>query len=118
MRSLFSNTWVRIIAVTIVVVFTLDQCFNESTQVVKNDDDEYLRYFNSKRSDFANAVKEKLNDPKSFEFVETKFRDNKDGTISLIMEFRANNEFGGTVTTKATGEFSKSTKKIKNVEIL
>lgn len=118
MKNLFSNTWVRVIAITIVVVFALDQCFNENTQVVKNDNDEYLRYFNSKRSDFADAVKAQLNDPKSFEFVETKFRDNKNGTISLIMEFRAKNELGGTVTTKATGEFSKATKKIKKVEIL
>lgn len=41
-----------------------------------------------------NYVKKKLNDPSSFEHVQTTFRDYGDSTIFIIMDYRAKNGFG------------------------
>lgn len=81
------------------------------------DAEPYMQYFSSSRSDFSRLVKSNLNDPDSFKFVETKYRDNGDGTITLIMEFRAKNALGGVITSKATAEFSKASKEFRNLAI-
>ncbi|HLO37373.1 MAG TPA: hypothetical protein VK173_02675 [Lacibacter sp.] len=44
------------------------------------------------------AVKENMNDPKSFEHVETKFWDFGDSNIVVLMKYRGKNGFGGVVT--------------------
>lgn len=46
--------------------------------------------------DLVKLVKENMNDPKSFEHVETRYIDDGDG-ITVYMKFRGNNAFGGLV---------------------
>jgi hypothetical protein len=54
------------------------------------------------------AVKESMNDPKSYEHVETRFRDDKE-TIFVVMKFRGKNAFGGTVLNIASGTIDGAT---------
>lgn len=48
-------------------------------------------------------VKENMNDPKSFEHVETKFRDDGDG-LTIVMKYRGKNAFGGLILTSVTAK--------------
>lgn len=54
------------------------------------------------------AVKESMNDPDSYDHVETRFRDDKE-TIYVIMKFRGKNAFGGTVQNVASGTIDGNT---------
>ena len=47
-------------------------------------------------------VKRKMNDPKSYEHVETKYREVGKDSIFVIMQFRGKNGFGGVVKNTAT----------------
>lgn len=95
----------------------LNRKTESNTNQIENNE-RYFEYFNSKRSEFARAVKYDLHDPSSFQFIETKFRDNKDGTLTLIMEFRAKNGFGALVKSRAVGTFHKASKEIKDITIV
>jgi hypothetical protein len=56
---------------------------------------------------FVAQVKQRLNDPDSFDYVETvtwPVRD--DGRNSIMMTFRAKNGFGGVITSKAMGSIN------------
>ena len=45
------------------------------------------------------AIKERMNDPDSFEHVETRYgEDESTGTIRIRTKFRGKNAFGGTIT--------------------
>lgn len=48
-------------------------------------------------------VKENMNDPKSFEHVETRYDDNGDG-ITVYMKFRGKNAFGGLVLNEVSAK--------------
>jgi hypothetical protein len=48
-------------------------------------------------------VKEKMNDPSSFDHVETKFSD-RGNHVYIIMTFRGKNAFGGTIINKVTAK--------------
>lgn len=55
---------------------------------------------------FMDAVKQRLNDPDSFEHDETTtWRVREDGQNAILMLFRAKNGFGGVMRGKATGTF-------------
>lgn len=60
-------------------------------------------------------VKENMNDPKSFEHVETKFSDNGSG-LTILMKFRGNNAFGGKVLNTVKGAADYKTNTIKIIE--
>ena len=62
--------------------------------------------------DLVKLVKENMNDPKSFEHVETRYSDEKDG-ILIIMKFRGNNAFGGKVLNYVTAKADYKTNTIK-----
>lgn len=47
--------------------------------------------------DFVMAIKKSMNDPDSFEHVETVYRDNQNGTLRVVMTFRGNNMFGAKI---------------------
>lgn len=47
--------------------------------------------------ELAKSVKNAMNDPSSYEHVETRYLDKKDGTLLVTMKFRGNNAFGGKV---------------------
>jgi len=104
-----------LVAIGVVLLFIN---FNFNSKSDSNDpNEEYKRYFNSSRSELASEIKSKLNDPNSFEFVESKFRDNKDGTLTVIVDFRAKNGFGGIVTQSARATFNKDIKIFTDISI-
>ena len=49
-------------------------------------------------------VKDNMNDPNSFEHVETRFIDLGDSSIIVTMKYRGKNGFGGVVTESITAE--------------
>ena len=61
-------------------------------------------------------VKRSMNDPKSFENVQTRYNDNGDHLI-LHMVFRGKNAFGGVVTHRAYAEADINTGEILSIEI-
>jgi hypothetical protein len=71
---------------------------------------EYALHFNSKYSSLADLVKERLHDPKSFEFEKSDYTDNKDGTLAIIMTYRAKNGFGAVRTQRASAELDLNNK--------
>lgn len=58
-------------------------------------------------------VKENMNDPKSFEHVETRYTDNGDN-LTVFMKFRGTNAFGGKIlnSVNATADYKTNTIKI------
>jgi hypothetical protein len=66
-----------------------------------------LSLWDGSHPEFVNQVKRRLNDPDSFDHVETvtwPVRD--DGRNSIMMTFRAKNGFGGVITSKAMGSIN------------
>ncbi|WP_434438390.1 hypothetical protein [Sphingobacterium faecium] len=109
--------WVVII---LVIVFIMDQCFKSNkkqSDLEANDPkakiEKHFSNYDGSYTKFRNYIKDNLNDPSSFEHVETRYTDNKDGTVNVIMKYRGKNPFGGIITKYAkctlntsTGDFS------------
>lgn len=56
--------------------------------------------WNGQHNEVTNQIKKRMNDPKSYEHVETKYIDNTDH-IMVITSFRGKNAFGGVVINRA-----------------
>lgn len=76
---------------------------------------EYFSGWNGSNPEFVYAVKSTMNDPSSFEHVETRFKDNNDGTLKLFMKFRGKNAFGAIITNTRGCTFNKNLKTITNI---
>ncbi len=63
---------------------------------------------------FARIVKEALNNPSSFEHVDTKYIDNGD-TLNLIMTYRGSNTFGAIITSRIRAESNTLTCKVEKI---
>lgn len=66
---------------------------------------------------FVKEYKSKMHDPSSFEHVETKYIDNADGTLTIIMTCRGKNAFGGKVVNRVIGKVSKESGTVFSMEI-
>ena len=77
----------------------------------------FISGWDGKNRELVDLVKSSMNDPKSFEHVETRFRDNGD-SLSLIMTFRGTNGFGAIVTNKISADLDKRTRLLTNVQNL
>lgn len=82
-----------------------------------NAPERFLSSWDGSNRELVNLVKSSMNDPKSFEHVETRFRDNGD-SLSLIMTFRGTNGFGAIVTNKISADLDKRTRLLTNVQNL
>lgn len=65
-----------------------------------------LSAWDGSHAGFVQATKEGMNDPESFEHVETRYIDRGE-EVDLVMKFRGKNKFGGTVTQTVTGTILK-----------
>jgi hypothetical protein len=73
--------------------------------------------FDGSHAELEAVIKSDMNDPESYEHVETRYRD--DGsTIYVITTFRGKNAFGGTVTHKAEATLGGSSGKIMKWKLL
>lgn len=79
--------------------------------------EQYFSNWDGSNVELVEAVKAKMNDPDSFEHVETGWKDDQDGTLFLKMIFRGKNGFGGVITSSATAVFNKDTREISKVTI-
>lgn len=77
----------------------------------------FISGWDGKNRELVDLVKSGMNDPKSFEHVETRFRDNGD-SLSLVMTFRGKNAFNATVTNKVSADLDKRTRLLTNVQNL
>jgi len=50
------------------------------------------------------VVKKAMHDPSSYDHAETRYGDNGDGTLTVIMKYRGKNAFGGLVLTSTTAK--------------
>ncbi len=77
----------------------------------------FLSGWDGSNRELVNLVKSSMNDPKSFEHVETRFRDNGD-SLSLVMTFRGKNAFNATVANKVSADLDKKNRTLSNVKNL
>ena len=108
---------VMLIIIFIIVVFIFsdsedDQGSREIAENLKEQQDREkgfhcLSGWDGSHREFVRATKRMMNDPKSFDHVETRVtpRDSS-GRHTIIMEFTGKNAFGGTVRSIATGSYS------------
>ncbi len=80
-----------------------------------NDIKSFLSGWDGSNRELVNLVKSAMNDPKSFEHVETRFVD-RGNSLSLFMTYRGKNAFGGIVTNKVSAELDKNTRSLSNIQ--
>lgn len=49
------------------------------------------------------AIRDAMNDPKSFSHISTRYRVNTDGTLGVVTEFTGRNAFGGVIRQRVAG---------------
>lgn len=80
-----------------------------------NAPESFLSAWDGSNRELVKLVKSAMNDPKSFEHVETRFIDRGNG-LSLFMTYRGKNAFGGVVTNKISAELDKNTRSLSNIQ--
>lgn len=71
--------------------------------------------WNGENKELVTAVKSGMHDPKSFEHVETRYKDNGD-SFGMLMTFRGTNGFGAVVTQQVTADIDKQTRQLSNLK--
>lgn len=80
-----------------------------------NDIKNFLSSWDGSNRELVKLVKSAMNDPKSFEHVETRFID-RGNSLKLFMTYRGKNAFNATVTNKVSADFDKATRQLSNIE--
>ncbi|MGJ1420452.1 hypothetical protein ACR79T_12565 [Sphingobacterium spiritivorum] len=93
-----NSKWLKFGIGTVIIIFILDQCFKKTPDAPKNKIENQLSNFDGSLIKFREYIKNNLNDPSSFEHVETRYKDNGDGTASVYMKYRGKNAFNATLT--------------------
>lgn len=75
----------------------------------------FLHYYDGSNKELVALVKSGMNNPKSFEHVETRFIDKGD-SLKLFMTFRGTNGFNAVVTNNVSADLDKSTRTLSNVQ--
>ena len=74
---------------------------NKSVEQVREDQVQELFFADGQNYQVVQAVKKSMNDPDSFEHIETRHVDNGTGDVAITMMFRGKNAFGGKVINRA-----------------
>ena len=93
----------------ILIVVVLSVIFGESNKSVEQIRDEQVQelfFADGQNYQVVQAVKKSMNDPDSFEHIETKHVDNGSGDVAITMMFRGKNAFGGKVVNRAVAMVS------------
>ena len=80
-----------------------------------NAPENFLSAWDGSNRELVKLVESGMNDPDSFEHVETRFTDNGD-SLSLLMTFRGKNSFNATVTNKISADLNKATRQLSNIK--
>ena len=79
--------------------------------------DSFFSGYDGSHSELETKIKSVMNDPDSYEHVETRYRDDKE-TIYVVTKFRGKNGFGGTITQSAQATISSLDGKIIDWKML
>ena len=93
----------------ILIVVVLSVMFGESNKSVEQIRDEQVQelfFADGQNYQVVQAVKKSMNDPDSFEHIETRHVDNGTGDVAVTMMFRGKNAFGGKVINRAVAMVS------------
>ena len=114
--AFIKHPYKMIISIIIIVWFISSQNNNTlSSNEPVDANAEFFSGWNGSNPQFVDAVKSTMNDPSSFEHVETRFKDNNDGTLKLFMKFRGKNAFGAIITNTKGCTFDKNSKTITKI---
>jgi len=76
-----------------------------------------FHYWDGSHMDLTKRIKQSMNDPSSYEHIETRFEKNSDGkTLTVATKFRGKNGFGGVVIQYVTAKTDIATGKV--IEII
>lgn len=81
------------------------------------DIDSYFSKWDGSNYDLVSVVKQSMNDPKSFEHIETRYRDNGN-SYTIVMSFRGKNAFNALVVQTVTADLDKTTRQISNLRVV
>lgn len=88
----------------ILILFAVTLMFGESNQSIEKIRDEQVQelfFADGRNYQVEQAVKKSMNDPDSYEHIETSHVDNGTGDVAITMTFRGKNAFGGKVVNRA-----------------
>lgn len=85
-----------------------------SKEVAMKANEKYFSAWNGSNPEFVKVIKDRMNDPDSFQHVETSYAD-KGSYLRIQMTFRGKNAFDATVTSIVTCTFDKSTRIISDL---
>lgn len=74
---------------------------NKSVEQIRDEQVQELFFADGQNYQVVQAVKKSMNDPDSFEHIETKYVDNSSGDVAITMMFRGKNAFGGKIVNRA-----------------
>lgn len=78
----------------------------KSVEQIRDEQVQELFFADGQNYQVVQAVKKSMNDPDSFEHIETKYVDNGTGDVAVTMMFRGKNAFGGKVVNRAVAMVS------------
>lgn len=79
---------------------------NKSVEQIRDEQVQELFFADGQNYQVVQAVKKSMNDPDSFEHIETRHVDNGTGDVAVTMMFRGKNAFGGKVINRAVAMVS------------
>lgn len=88
--------------------------YTPSPESLQKENEEYFSGWDGSNPEFVSAIKNSMNDPDSFEHVETRYNDKGDH-LEIKMTYRGKNLYNATITNVSICEFDKSTRTISNI---
>jgi hypothetical protein len=110
-------TFIHILGIAVATIVLAIYIFAEKKPLEKPRSEQVQELFFADGSNYQliQLVKKSMNDPDSFEHVETKYVDNGSGDVVIFMKFRGNNAFGAKVLTEAVANIDPETEMITNL---
>ena len=107
---------VILIAAPLAIIFITNSPFLHSSPPQQTAE-AFFSGWNNSNKELVTAVKAGMHDPKSFEHVETRSKDDGD-SFGILMTFRGTNGFGAVVTQQVTADIDKQTRQLSNLKQL
>lgn len=106
----------------LVFVAVIEHLFNPSppktkAEIRKEQTDALFSAYDGSHVDLEKQIKATMNDPDSYEHVQTSYRDDST-TLYIVTTFRGNNAFGGKITKRAEATISAKDGHILNWDIV
>ena len=103
--------------ILIAIIFgAVESCSRTPDEKRQNELKKNFSSWNGSHNQFVEEIKSRLNNPSSFEHVETSYKD-FGKNLQINMKFRAKNKFNATITTTAIGIVDAKTGKVLKASI-